>query len=392
MNRTIKVLKLIKYIIMLIVGLLLGSILEIVAPKYRNVWLISERGNDARDNGYVFFKYIKKTHPEINAFYVINKDSADFNKVDKLGSIVILGSLLHYSLIAVAQVKISTHDMGYTPDMVIYHWINKLNLIPGKKVLLQHGVMVDDIEWYHKSQCNVDLFITSAQKERNYIIEHFAQPVNIVKLLGLCRYDELNDVQSKNQILLMPTWRKYLTNKSNLYFEKSGYFKSFQELLEAEELIELLEREDYTLVFYPHIEMQRYINIFQTKSQRIRIASFDTDDVQTLLKESKILITDFSSVFFDMFYMNRDIIFYHFDRMTFEKEHYKKGWVEYSQFGQVANSKNEVILFVEKSIKNKDKDMKSEFFKYHDTKNCERTFCEINKITENKKKKRKQLL
>ena len=26
-------------------------------------WVISERGRDARDNGYHFYKYLKKNHP-----------------------------------------------------------------------------------------------------------------------------------------------------------------------------------------------------------------------------------------------------------------------------------------------------------------------------------------
>ena len=44
----------------------------------KKIWLINERGWDAGDNGLVFYKYIKKVHPEINAYYVITKDSYDF--------------------------------------------------------------------------------------------------------------------------------------------------------------------------------------------------------------------------------------------------------------------------------------------------------------------------
>lgn len=46
---------------------------------YRNksIWLISERGTDARDNGYHFFRYLREKHPEIECYYVITKDSPD---------------------------------------------------------------------------------------------------------------------------------------------------------------------------------------------------------------------------------------------------------------------------------------------------------------------------
>ena len=39
--------------------------------KYRNLWLISERGNDAGDNGYWLYRYLKENHTEINCAYVI---------------------------------------------------------------------------------------------------------------------------------------------------------------------------------------------------------------------------------------------------------------------------------------------------------------------------------
>ena len=47
----------------------------IVAPfaknkeKYKDLWLIAERGIDARDNAYYLFKYITANHPEINIAY-----------------------------------------------------------------------------------------------------------------------------------------------------------------------------------------------------------------------------------------------------------------------------------------------------------------------------------
>ena len=58
--------------------------------KYRGrtIYLISERGTDARDNGYHMFRYIRQNHPEDEAYYVITKDSADYPKVAELGKVV----------------------------------------------------------------------------------------------------------------------------------------------------------------------------------------------------------------------------------------------------------------------------------------------------------------
>ena len=61
--------------------LAIGYILKLIAAyiighnKYQDIWLISERGFDARDNGFVFYKYLRTKHPEINSYYIIDGNS-----------------------------------------------------------------------------------------------------------------------------------------------------------------------------------------------------------------------------------------------------------------------------------------------------------------------------
>ena len=62
-------------------------------PSYRNIWLVSERGNDARDNGYWFYHYLRTEHPEIHSFYVISPDSMDAPKIVALGGPLAQGSV-----------------------------------------------------------------------------------------------------------------------------------------------------------------------------------------------------------------------------------------------------------------------------------------------------------
>lgn len=60
-----------------------------------HTWLISERGTDARDNGFCFYRYLRGEHPEIRAVYVITRDSPDRPKVSALGEWVEFGSFRH---------------------------------------------------------------------------------------------------------------------------------------------------------------------------------------------------------------------------------------------------------------------------------------------------------
>ena len=50
-------------------------------PYNKKYWIICERGYDARDNGYHFYKYMKENHPEQKVYYIIDKNSADYRKV-----------------------------------------------------------------------------------------------------------------------------------------------------------------------------------------------------------------------------------------------------------------------------------------------------------------------
>src|SRR5699024_4344501 len=40
-----------------------------------NVWLIGERADEAQDNGYVFFEYLRTAHPRLRAYYILSTAS-----------------------------------------------------------------------------------------------------------------------------------------------------------------------------------------------------------------------------------------------------------------------------------------------------------------------------
>ena len=66
-------------------------------------------------------------------------------------------------------------------------------------------------------------------------------------------------------ILLMPTWRGSGYPSGDAFYD-TEYCRSFRSLLASPELARLLEESDTRLVFYPHIEMQRYIDCFRAGS------------------------------------------------------------------------------------------------------------------------------
>ena len=379
MKRISKLLKATYYLIILTVLYFIGLILKIFEQEYRNIWLVSERGIDARDNGFVFYQYLRNSHPEINAYYVISKDVSDYKKVKKYGNIIEYKSFKHLMYLVMAKYKISTHDQGYTPDMIIFHWIHKLPFhFSGKSIFLQHGVTKDIIPWYFRNECKPDLFVCATKEEYDFINKNFGQHSPELQLLGFCRYDNLVQKKTpKKQILVMPTWRKEIKTKEE--FLKSEYFHRYNSLLHNQKLLSFLKENNYTLVFYPHIEFQKYLNCFE-QQEHIVLGTMNKYDVQKLLIESEILITDYSSVFFDFAYLNKPIYFYQFDYNNFFGHHYDRGYVQFDKFGDVIQDENILVNEVIHSNGIKNNTYLEHLFFARDTKNCERTYQRILKL------------
>lgn len=363
--------------------------------KKKNIWLVSERGTDARDNGYHFFRYLRTHHPEINSCYVISKDSADRDRVASLGNTVDYRSLKHYLLFLGAECLISSHIMGFSPNNNYYMYrLAKGNhkAVKGKTVFLQHGVTKDHIPQLYQEKTKLALFICGAKPEYDYISEHWHYRHNEVRYTGFARFDSLHNYETKRQILVMPTWRIWLEHSVNASREKlmeSSYFRHWSRFLKSGRLEAMAEKYNVTFAFYPHYQVQKYIDLFRPESSRIIIADFAHYDVQQLLKESMLLITDYSSVFFDFAYMQKPVLFYQFDEEEFRSHHYAQGYFDYRRdgFGEVVTQEHELLDLLEQYLKEgcclkpKYQNRVRGFFPLHDHQNCERIYRAIVDLT-----------
>ena len=353
------------------------------SSAYQNLWVVSERGVDARDNAYHFFQYLRREHPEINAVYIITKDSPDRDKIVPLGRIVDYGSFRHYMCYILAKVRISTHIDGYSPDILFFHKFGRFFPDRAKNVFLQHGIIQSELNFCHADQTNIDMFTCTAIPEYEFIKENFGYPEGVLQLTGLCRYDNLKKPDaSTHTILFMPTWRSNLRSCTKNTFLQSEYFKAYNAFINSKELFSLLDEYDYELIFYPHYEIQRFLSCFQADHPRIRTADFKHYDVQELLIRSDILVTDYSSVFFDFAYMRKPVVYFQYDDDAYRRDHYKEGYFRIARdgFGEIAATKEEVVNILRHILENGLKpdgvylDRMDSFFAFNDTENCKRNY------------------
>ena len=364
----------------------------------KNIWLIREKGTEARDNGYHLYKYVREKHPTINCFYVIAKDSADSCKVEKYGNVIMLNSLKHFIYYLHAKVSANSQAYGASPDPsdLTFQAAKKLHRKDQVVVHLKHGITKDQLPHsLDYANTKFDLLCCVSERERRFMQEVHGYPEDNIKAIGFCRFDNLlSQHYVKKQVLIMPTFRVWLqaidikndaTESEKKTFMESEYYKAYQRLLSDERIIELVKEKGYSIVFYPHYAIQSFIGCFDNTCDIVTIANREHYDVQQLLMESAILITDYSSVFFDFSYMEKPVIYYQFDESEYRSKHYKKGYYDYhlDGFGPVCKNveqvRNQLEYLFENNLQMNDiyKQRIQSFFSIKDTNNCERIFEEI---------------
>ena len=326
---------------------------------YRNkhIWLIGERKDTAQDNSYHLFKYIQKNKIRDNCYYLIDKKAKDYEYIKEFGNIVQYGSLKHTLYLLTCDKTINAYSER--ANMYTHEYLQVLKCHPewqqNQKILIQHGVIgVSRVNHVlNKNRMGYSLFIVSSDFEKDHIVNEFGYAENEVAVTGLARWDALENTGNGKTILIMPTWRNW--NKSTQQLMNSEYFNRYFSLLSNPELHQILEKNDLNIIFYPHYQTQIYMKDVPDFHKRIKVIRQGEETVQSLLKRSDLLITDYSTVSFDFSYMEKPVIFYQFDYKRFYYEHYNQGPITQDLlFGEVVTEEVQVLNGIKK-FANKDK-------------------------------------
>lgn len=371
-----------------------SAFMRLLNRRRKRYILVNDRPQKAGDNGEAIFKYINKNEKKLakDTYFVVSKQCSDYSRLKKYGKVVSINSIKHRFLFLNAKAIISSHNhplffnafdldnLKYYQDMFNY-----------KFVWLQHGIIEKDVsKGANRYTAGYDYMVVSTEGERGEVAQDkylIYDKKNLI-LNGLPRYDYLeNDPQ--NIITIAPTWRAFLTgaisntgfHETKKGFEDSEYFQKYSAILNSEKVYRLLKENNYTLNFLLHPGMAGYEEYFeQYENDRIKIVKAEDVNYQKVFKESKLLITDFSSVAFDFAYLKKPIIYFQFDKEDFFSKHYEPGYFEYERdgLGEVTYTEDDTINKIEYYFKNdfklEDKYLEriENTYKYHDKNNCKR--------------------
>lgn len=367
---------------------------------HKDIWVVTEYPENARDNGYWLFKYIRENHPEKEVYYPIRKRSSDYGKVEEFGNLVEFGGWKHYFLFWAANKFMGTTKYHGFPDERICGGIFEMKLHRFKYIFLNHGFARGISNIINSKNTNYDLIFAMSELEKKIMIEMNGQTAEKVQAIGFCRHDNLDDsILDSKLIVIMPTWRRWLDYRhekdkkiigeiKKAYLE-SDYYREYNSLLNSQELIEFLEENDLKVIFYLHGYAQAYTKYFFSSSSRITVAAKEEYFVQDLLKRAAFLITDYSTIACDYAYMKKPMLYFQFDAEEFaQKQYAESSYYTYREngYGPIMYTLPEVISGIKNSYKKgflmeqKYVDRVDDFFKDFGKDHCKKTYQIIDEL------------
>ncbi len=383
--------------------LFLRIIYWILKPIYskKRIWLYFDKLYKADDNGEHQIEYAMNKNDNILHYYVINRDSYDYNRLKNKGiKLLKFNSIKHKLFSLYAENIVATH-----PDIIKFCGYGKRlekafrGLFNANIICIAHGLTIQkNAEVQNRLYDNTMFYTTSSI----YEVEHLKEPIygyedNQLALTGLARFDMMKS-HVKKQILISPTWRRSVSGTSNMNlpkgyneeFKKSIYFKIYNSLINDKELIECAKRNDYKIIFLLHPAMSAQQDDYDKNDYVILMQATSDISYKKILTESALMVTDYSGIQYDFAYMHKPIIYYH---PTLLPPRFEEGALKYDTmgFGPICKEHDEIINTLIKYIDNDCKIEKkydkriNDFFAFHDYNNCERIYNAILQFTDKNK-------
>lgn len=329
------------------------------AARFANAWVFVDRTTNANDNAEHLFRHVRASRPDINAWFVLRKDSSDWPRLRReFGRrVVAFGSQRWIDLCLQAEHLVSSHADRHIVAPV------ELRPFGGARwrfTFLQHGVTKDDISrWLNDKP--IATFATATADEFASIAgdgSPYTFTTKEVVRTGFPRHDRLVGLQrtadGHRLVVVMPTWRRYLAsevNSSGVQMSASSsrttpFVVQWLELLGSTDLRRAVQAADARLVLFAHPNLRDLFAELDLP-EHIEVRNYTDDDVQQALTDAAVVVTDYSSVIFDAAVIERPIVYFQFDPAeVFAGGHLTRpGYFSYERdgFGPVAGTADNAV-------------------------------------------------
>jgi hypothetical protein len=338
--------------------------------EFRESWVLMDRIFDARDNGERLFDYLRAERPDINAWFVVEKDTPDWDRMRAAGvsRLVAHGSFRWTMLMLNCTWLLSSHGgRAVAEPPRILRIVAKPTW---RYAFLQHGVIQSDLSrWLN--QRDIDLFVVSTAAELESVTADdtpYMYTTKETRNTGLPRMDRLlakaAEVlpQERDLVIVAPTWRKWMTDTPDTLTHRrtvddaiwdSDYIRNWSAILRSPQIADAATRRGWRVVFMPHPNFQALLPRMELPSH-VDAVTFADNDAQEIYARAAVLVTDYSSVAFDVAALDRPVVYYQFDRdRVLGGAHLgRTGYFDYERdgFGPVADDEAGAVRAIVASI------------------------------------------
>lgn len=334
-------------------------------------------GKQYSDNPKAIYLYVKENYPEYKLYWSVNRNQKNkFKRVDL--KILPRFSIKWIFIMARAEYWVTNSRLPlWLPKSKGTTYIQTWHGTPLKKLALDiEEVQIPDTD---TEQYKID-FVNEVSKwdylisPNEYSTKIFRRAFNFNKTIiesGYPRNDLLitgnnhefiEQIKVKNNlpldkkvILYAPTWR------DNEYYEKGKY------KLKIKLDFEKMKREignDYIVLLRFHYLVSEQLDLKGYEGFIYNMSNYE--DISELYLISDILITDYSSVFFDYAVLKRPILFFVYDIQTYRDE-LRGFYFDFEKFapGPLLKSTEELIEAI-KTLENKNFKLPDYFSAFHE--------------------------
>ncbi len=248
-----------------------------------------------------------------NVKYILNKESRALQGIDEKyrKHIVDQFSFSHYYNLFAAKSIFSSEALGHALEKGTVSSLFKTFILDGSKnyVFLQHGVMYmvslssEQRNFFRKAKGKgKQRVVVSSKLEADHFLENTNYRPEDIYNCGLIKFDRSILNEDADRILVMLTWRPWEFVTGIAGMNDTAYYKMLKRIIDAvpEELKD-------KLIVMPHPLIADQVK--QNKDDIVWKYFADGRKYDDLLRDTKLLITDYSSISFDAFYRGSNVIF-----------------------------------------------------------------------------------
>lgn len=317
-----------------------------------------------------------------NAYFIIDRKYPHIDSIPEKyrSNLIFKGTFKHYLYFFKATTFLGSETLVHAIDLRVAnkHVTKKMNSKDLTYVFLQHGVMYMvslDAETRDFFGANGKLskyrVVTSSQKEADHFIELGNYEPSCLYVCGLPKYDKNQWNTDADKIVIMPTWRSWEYNDVRFDFQDSKYYQMITRIFQA-----IPEEYQDKVIILPHPLFFDAVKEAEFDLKKYFNSNTKYDEI---LRNTKVLITDYSSIAYDAFYRGANVIFYWEEKEECLKNYGKSAKLmlnETNVFGDVCYKKEDLEKVIEKNYVDgqtpQHRDNYQQIVEFNDGKNTER--------------------